>query len=344
MSISELYQRAAALERESRWADAEILYRQLFEEELFENYSVLRAVDALRHQAIACRRQGRSEEAEEIAILSWTVAEHHGYTTGAARAVNVLAGVHYSQGDLVQAKRLYEAAHAMAVDVGDDELIGFSCQNLGVLANIAGDLREARTLYLEAIASAVRSGDVLTAASMYNNLGIVSTDLQEWMQADLYFERGIEIAAQTSDTARLAALHANRAKPLIQVGEFPQARSSLAAAETAAACIGDRGTLAEVEVSRAMMARLEQDFAAAAAHLARALSLATGSRLERERGLALEGIAQLRWDQGDREEALAQLHEAAEIFRSVEDERDAARVEALLAAWQAAEENPLVAV
>lgn len=333
MNLDELYQRAAALERDGRWAEAEVLYRDLFDRELATNGSASRAADALRHQAIACRRQGHSEEAEELAVLSWAVAERCDYTKGAARAVNVLALVHYSRGDLKKAKQLYGVAQNMGLDSGDDELIGFSCQNLGIIAYISGDLQEARTLYLEAIASAVRSADALTAATVYNNLGLVCTDLQEWMEAELYFDRGIEIATETRNLPLSAMLHTNRAKPLIQVGEFAKAGASLAAAEAVAVCINDQATLAEIEVGRANIARLQSDFPAADAHLARVLSLTAERGLDREYALALEGIAQLRWEQEQTTEALDQLRRAGEIFRSVGWLRDAARVDARLAEW-----------
>jgi tetratricopeptide (TPR) repeat protein len=334
VDLDELYQRAAALERDGRWAEAEILYRDLFQRELATNGSAPRAADALRHQAIACRRQGRSEEAEELAILSWTVAERCGYIKGAARAVNVLALVHYSRGDLKKAEKLYRVAQNMGLDSGDDELIGFSCQNLGIIAYISGDLREARTLYLEAIASAVRLGDALTAARGYNNLGLVCTDLKEWMEAELYFARGIEIATETRNLALSAMLQVNRAKPLIQVGEFAKASASLAAAEAVAVCIDDQATLAEIEIGRATIARLQGDRLTADAHLASVLSLTMDRGLDREYALALEGIAQLRWEQEQTAEALEQLRRAGEIFRSVGWLRDAARVEEVLAKWE----------
>jgi tetratricopeptide (TPR) repeat protein len=316
VNLDELYQRAAALERDGRWAEAEAAYRDLFDKELTANGNAPRAADALRHQAVACRRQNRFEEAEELATLSWKVAELCGYVEGAARAVNGLAATYYWQGDLARAKHLYKTAQTLGLDAGDDEVIGFSCQNLSVIEFFTGDLREARSLCLEAIASAVRSGSTRTTAGVYNNLGLICTDLREWMEAELYFDRGIEIAAENEDRALLAILHTNRARPLTKVGDFSPARASLAAAEAVAAHIGDRGTLAEIEVGRATIARLQGDFAAADAHLSRALSLSAEGGLERENALAIEA-----------------LRRASEIFRSLSSVRDTARVDARLTEW-----------
>ncbi len=338
-NLSDLYQRAAVLEHNAQWTEAEVLYRDLFRQELLAGNDVSRAVDALRHQAIACWHQGRSEEVEELAILSWMVAERCGYTKGAARAVNILALVRYSQTDFAEAKTLYEVARSLGTDAGDDEVIGFSCQNLGIIADITGDLREARTLYLEAIASAVRTGAAPTAARVYNNLGITCTRLHDWMEAELYFTRGIEISEETGDFPLLALLHTNRARPLIQVREFARTRSSLAAAEAIAASLGDAGTLAEVEVYRGTIARLQSDLAAAEAHLQRALSLSAGEGMERERALAMEEVAQVRWMQGRMAEAIEQLGQAGELFRMVGSQRDLVRVEEQLVEWGASAES-----
>ena len=107
------------------------------------------------------------------------MAQLHGAPESAARAMNMIAAIRFTQNHHQEARELYEQARLLAVDAGADELIGRPTQNAGIIENICGDLREARRLYLESIGSTVRSGDRRTTMMTYNNLGMVCADLRE---------------------------------------------------------------------------------------------------------------------------------------------------------------------
>ncbi|MBV9773055.1 MAG: tetratricopeptide repeat protein, partial [Gemmatimonadetes bacterium] len=202
-SLAELSEEAAREERLGHWDASAQLYARLFRSSLGDGEPV-QAVNALRGQARVRREQGRYEEAAELADLSREIAERHGLMQEAARAVNVLGITRFSEGNWADAELLFEHTLQLAMDVGDDELVGLVCQNLGVLANIQGKLREARIHYLESIGSCVRSGSKRNELAIYNNLGLVCSDLREWMEAELYFDRGIEIAERSGDLAQIA--------------------------------------------------------------------------------------------------------------------------------------------
>lgn len=321
--------RAEAAERDGDWPAADAAYAALFDAAVRER-RLPQAADALRGQARVRQQEERYDEADEFACLSLEIAERNGLRQAAARAVNTCAAIRYLQREYGEARRLFEAALERALDVGDDVLIGWTCLNLGVLANIRGDLREARTRYLEGVASFVRSGNKQNAAQVYNNLGMVCADLQEWMEAEVCFDRGIEIADRLADVPLLAALYANRAEPLLRLRNLAKARESLDRAEQLAAHVDARGTLAEVARFRGMAARAEGGLAEAEAEFERALAIARGAGMELEEAEALREVGDLRRLLGDEEGALQALQRARELFARCDAQADAERVDQMI--------------
>lgn len=332
-SPAELAERATHEERLGHWDASAGLFARAFRVALLSG-SVEGAVDALRGQARVRRNQGRYGEAEELAVLSREISERHGLPRSAARAVNVLALVRYAQQDWSGAKELYEQALEMALETGDDELIGLTCLNLGVVANMQGDFRGARVRYLESIGSAVRSGNKQNELMAYNNLGLVCSDMRDWMEAEVYFSRGIEISERIGDTPQTARLFMNRAEPLIHTGETERARETLDRAETIAERIHDAEVLADIARFRGMASRIDGEWDEAGRQLSLSLALTQDAGLEMGHGETLMEVASLRMDQGKPGEARGSLLEARTIFERLGAERDTRKADELLAALE----------
>lgn len=323
--------RAGEEEQLGHWAAAARLYAQAFRAASLRG-DVEEAADALRGQARVLVREERYEEAEELAALSLEIAERSGAARSAARAVNVLGIIRHSQRDFSTSQEHFRRAVELALDLGDDELVGLACQNAGVIAYGLGDLREARSAYLESIGSFVRSGSSENALHAYNNLGIACADLREWLEADVYFSRGIEIAERLSATPLLARLYGNRAEPLVEIGDFESAAESLDRAEAAAVAVGDRVGIAIAWRWRAAIARLHANYAEAARCVARALSFATDPTLERAEVLLEEG--DLHAAQGDHARAREGYLRARELSRSLGAEAHVRELDQRLAALE----------
>jgi tetratricopeptide (TPR) repeat protein len=329
------------LERTGQWARAAEAYRHLCEQALLHRH-IDELLRSLNGTARMLQQDGRVEEAEEAALLSWAVAERHQMARQAGRAMNIAAVIRCGLEDFAGAAELWDGALRTARDCGDQEMVGMICQNLGVVANIRGDLREARALYLECIASSIRSGNRLAAMTAYNNLGIVCKDLGEWTEAEIYFGRGIELAEQAGDRRMLVKLYGNHAEPLIRVGELSQARAALDRAAELAGEVGDRKALADVARYRAMIARVEGNYAAAHAHLESSLRVAQEAGMELEHGEALEEMARLRWTEERRGAAHLLLREARLVFQDLNAGRDLARLDRLEEAWREESRPPPV--
>jgi tetratricopeptide (TPR) repeat protein len=331
-TFDEIARQASSLESEGHWEAAADLYADAYGRGI-HNANMQQVTYALRMLAGARWQEGRHEEAEELAWLGWFVAEQNGYRDSAARAINVVASILYSQHQLLTANYTYQQARELALDVGDDDLVGFTCQNMGVIHNILGDLREARALYLESVGATARSGDRKTAMMAYNNLAMVCADLHDWMEAEVYFGRGIEIAHQLSHVPMLAKLHANRAEPLIHTGDLAQASIALDIADRLTIHTTDMVTLADISRYRAMIARIQGDFVSAEQHVSLSLTLAVSSKLDLEHAEALEERACLLSAEGQTDKAVATLSEAHERYEALGAKRDAARTLEVLENW-----------
>lgn len=325
---------AARAERAADWDAAFAAYQRLFWAAM-ETGDTESAASALRGQSRACQQWGRFDDAEEYASLSLEIAERAGHAAAAARAVNTLAVIRFLQHDWDGAGALYTEARERARDCGDDALVGWTGQNLGVIANLRGDLRRARALYLESVAAAVRSSDATTAMAAYNSLGLVCADLEEWTESGLYFDRGLELAEQHGDVGVRATLLSNRAEPLIYIGETARALATLREAEEIAMQTGDQRTLSEVNRFRGVIARVAGEDAQAEECLTRAMDLAERAGLELERAEAIEELARLRWGQGRRGPAHATAREAQRRYAAIGAAYNATRVESLMASWAA---------
>jgi tetratricopeptide (TPR) repeat protein len=323
---------AAAAERAADWEAAYFAHQRLFWAAV-EAGDREGAVDALRGQSRALQHRKKLEEAEEFAELSLTIAERSGCSRAAARALNALAIIHFLRHDSVAAGALHATAMELATDCGDDALVGWSCQNLGVLANLRGDLREARALYLESIASSVRSGDTTTAVSAYNSLGMISADLEEWTDSVLYYDRGLEVADELGDVAIRATILVNRAEPLIFIGEMEQALVALDQAESLAQEIGDQRTLSEIHRFRAVMALQQDCTREAEAQLELAIRTAEAAGLDLERAEATEVMALLRWQEGRHGAARIVAREALREYERLGAALNAGHLRNVLAKW-----------
>lgn len=338
LAMQALSSRAAALRREGRWEEAAAGFNELFDLAV-EARATNWIADALRWQASVRGIQRKFEEAEELANLCAVISRAHDLPLQSARAMNLLGTFRHEQGDLEGAYPQYSAALEQAREIGDHQLIGTICQNLGVHANTMGDLRAARVLYLESIAGTLASEDETNLAMAYNNLGMVCSDLGEWLEAEVYFDRGVEVARRLGDRAQLARLCANRAEPLIRTGELARANESLAEAEAHAAQLGATSTLATIAILRGLAARLARQFSPAEAHLQTARSIAREGVLPLAEAEALAELARLRLDQGRLADAHTEATAARSLFRRLGAARDAAELGLLLQEIDRAEQG-----
>lgn len=222
----------------------------------------------------------RGEDAERrgdlvAAATAYTAAVASSEMRVVAAATFRLGRVSWRQGRFDDALRHYERARALAIPLGDDELVAnvengigaLHCErgayvqarasylvaiertgnlalrgrillNLGVLANISGDLDEARARYAKSIAEFEQADDDEGLALVHHNLGMVHADGADWAAATEAYDKALVISERLGMRQMVANVLLNRAEVLCA-----QKRPAEAAAtsERALALFGELG-------------------------------------------------------------------------------------------------------
>jgi tetratricopeptide (TPR) repeat protein len=167
---------------------------------------------------------GDADKALECLDASLAVAEAHNDLGAIGHATNLKAIVHWHQGDLDEAEKLFHRARESAVSGGDVKLAAMTAQNLGNIGQVRGEhelalehyetsLRDYRTLGLP--------HDVCVAL---NNLGLLHTSQQRWNAARAAYEEALQIAEVLGDVSTRIMIEVNYAEHFIAQGLFDRAR------------------------------------------------------------------------------------------------------------------------
>jgi Tfp pilus assembly protein PilF len=117
-------------------------------------------------------------------------------------ALNNLAGLAESRGELEAAQTSYEQALAIAREVGDRRGEGAALNNLADLAQSRGELEAAQTSYEQALAVLREVGDRRGEGTTLNNLGGLALKLGQPPEAvGEYYEQALAIRREVGDRA-----------------------------------------------------------------------------------------------------------------------------------------------
>ncbi|HVE80330.1 MAG TPA: tetratricopeptide repeat protein, partial [Gemmatimonadaceae bacterium] len=245
---------------------------------------------------------------------------------GVAHAINMLAAVAHTAGELDEAERLYEEARTHAFVAGEHELAAMVQQNLGVIANIRGDLRDALTHYHASLDAYRALGLDARAGLLANNLGMVYTDLREWPAAERAFEEARASCRSRGDVAALLRVETNLAELWVARGDVERARALCAEVLEASREHAGGPWLGDTHRHYGAACREAGALHEAETHLARAAAIA-GER--RDPLLAAETsreLAELFARQGRHRETLKHLNQAHNVFERLRARRDLADV------------------
>ena len=160
-----------------------------------------------------------------------------------SRATNSLAVVSFGEGDLAQARTLFEQSLEMRRASGDAGWIAEGMHNLGIVLVESGDTDGASALYAEALEMEKRAGNTRAVAATLTSLGYVAERGGDNVRArELYAEaltmrRDIGVVPDVVDSLI----------SLADVADDPAtARAHLSEALTLATEAGDAARIAEV--------------------------------------------------------------------------------------------------
>ena len=316
-----LLDEAQEAELQGRTGEARDLY-ELALRRLHDAGSGARASDILRWIARSYRADGDLELALEYAEAALAVAEAHGDAGAAGHATNLQAIIHWQQGDLDEAERLYMLARERALEAGEAKLAAMTSQNLGVVANVRGDLEQAARHYeasLEAYRALGLATDVCVAL---NNLGLLYSQRHQWKEAARSYDEAYRVADVLGDRATCIHVEVNRAEMLVAQGEHAQALAACDRARHIAGQVKEPRALGELQKAYGVVSRELGDHDLAEQHLADARAVAEQRQDLLLLAECLKESAELHRRQGRNRDTLQCLNRAHRLFSQLRARRE----------------------
>ncbi|MEV0425774.1 tetratricopeptide repeat protein [Micromonospora sp. NPDC050495] len=269
---------------------------------------------ALVDLATVCARLGHYDEAVEQLTECLTVAGNPAVT---GRAYNTLGVVQAQLGRYEPAARHLRRAVALARETGDGLNEGRSLSNLGFLHERQGELDAALRCYEQCLTIARAHGDRPSEAIALHNLGDVHRALGDHRGAREHLHRSLRVSrsvghreAEGYALAYLGLVHLHLGDP--ETGRRYQEAALAIAVET-----GIRPLETLTNNGLGDSARATGDRPAALAYYLRACDLARRTREPHEEARALDGIAAIHDDAGDRAKGAPYRRHARSLYQAM---------------------------
>ncbi len=265
--------------------------------------------------------------AEQSARLALAISESAGDQLGRGKAVNMLAVIRHSQGDLDEAESLYLEARGLAQHSGDQRLAVMTATNLGVIATVRGDDKQAQLHYESGLAEAREAGLGEQVMVGLNNLGMLHTHRNHLVEADRAYRESLGIARVLGDMRMCIRALLNIAGLRIRQGNHVDARDACDEATALARQLGDTHADGEAEYVYGLIGRVTGDNAIAEAHFLRAESIATERKDLILQGESSRELAVLYRYQGRNRQTLQRLNQSHRVFTQLRARRELADVD-----------------
>lgn len=220
-TFDEVIADARLSERNGHWSDARSHYELLLSD---TSLSASRRSSVLRWVGRAHAQEGNPNIALTVLDRAVAVAKDAGDVGAEAHALNGLAIVEQTLGNVDRSEELYARARARAAQAGDEMLLAMLDQNLGTVANIRGNLDIALRSYESSRNRFKALGLSSYEAQVLNNVGMVCTDLGRWEDAESAYSAACEACASEEETGLLRRIEVNQAELWIARSQITKAR------------------------------------------------------------------------------------------------------------------------
>ena len=329
--IKTLVDQAKLAEREGRWSEAALDYERLVRDPHANDWTRLSALRWLGRVYLEQGNRGAAIDVLEAAVAAATAA---GSPSAIAQALNVVAIVHQTGGDLDRAELMYREARGTAESTKDSEAMAMIDQNLGTVASIRGDVQEALEAYQRSLAGYKALGMRDQAAVVLNNIGLAYTDLGQLDQAEIAYAAAAQAFGEEHDHPNEMNGALYQVHLCIATGRFDEAQQRV---ELLLALTGEIAPSWRGEVFRhvGVIARERGDYVRAAEYLGRAGECAEeGEDLLLKADVA-EQLAELYWTQKRHRDMLAHLNKSHALYSRMKAQHRVAQVERRNAALEA---------
>ena len=321
-----LVEEAKLAERQGRRADARAAYEDALKR-LHEAPEPAEASSLVRWIARTFQEEGMPDVALDCLEAALAIASANDDLAGLGHAINLKAIVHWHQGSLDEAERLYHEARQTAMRAGEDRLAAMTAQNLGVIANIRGEFDTALRHYEASLAAYRALGLPSDVCVALNNLGLLYTHLQQWDRARATYAEALQIADVLGNVSTRIMIEVNAAESLVAQSSLREAREVCDRAMSLSRMAQDARAHGELYKVYGIIARELGDLADSEAFLTHALEIAE----QRQNLLLLAEItkekAELHHRQGRNRDTLQCLNRAHRLFAQLRAQRDLADVD-----------------
>jgi putative nucleotidyltransferase with HDIG domain len=331
MEISALVGEAKRAEREGRWSDASARYEALVRNPFANDETRL---CALRWLGRAYLEQGNRGAAIDVLEAAVAAATQAGSKSAIAHALNVVAIVHQTGGDLDRAESMYTEARHTAESIGDAEALAMIDQNLGTVASIRGDMWSALEAFHRSLDGYRNLGMRDQAAQVLNNIGLAYSDLGQLDRAETAYTEAENTFGEEQDETNKLNVALNQVQLCIATGRFDEAMER---AEPLLALTGEIAPSWRGEVFRhvGVIARERGDYVKAAEYLGRACECADEAEDLLLKADVTEQLAELYWTQKRHRDMLANLNQSHALYSRLKAQHRVVQVERRNAALEA---------
>jgi len=220
-SFDDAVEEARASERVGNWSIARSSYQELLDDPQLSSRD---RSSVLRWMGRTYAEQGDSDSAVSLLEQAVEAGAEAGDAEVEARALNGLAVIEQTLGNLDRSEELYTLARTRAVVAGDEMLLAILDQNLGTIANIRGNLQLALESYESSRRRLRALGQSSFEAHVLNNIGMVCTDLGQWEDAEIAYVAACNACEKAGETGLLRRVEVNQAELWIARKEIAKAR------------------------------------------------------------------------------------------------------------------------
>lgn len=320
---SHLVAAAQCAEREGRWDVACENYEQLIRT---REAPLATRIAALRWMGRAYLQQGRRDVASDVLEAAIASAEHADDPAAVAQALNIMAIVAQTEGDLGRAADLYVRARDRASRAGDHAVVAMIDQNAGTVANIRGDTAGALESFTLSLAGYNKLGMEDYEGQVLNNMGLAFIDLGAHRSAEAAYAEALGKFAARGDRIKMQDVEVNQIQLWIALRRFDKAQAQcdklLAEGENESP-----SWLGEVYRHIGVISRERSDYQRASDYLMRSSVFAEKSRDYLLIADVAEQQAELFWVEERHREMLASLNRARAIYSSLNAAHRVAQIE-----------------
>jgi putative nucleotidyltransferase with HDIG domain len=329
--VKVLIDEAKLAERDRRWSEAALRYEALVRNPFADDQTRLSALRWLGRVYLEQGNRGAAMDVLEAAVAAATQA---GSASAIAQALNVVAIVHQTGGDLDRAESMYLEARITAESIGDAEALAMIDQNLGTVASIRGDLPRALRAYHLSLEGYRALGMPDQAAQVLNNIGLAYSDLGELDRAEQAYTEAEHTFGAERDTTNKLNVALNQVQLCIATERYDEAMER---AESLLALSGEIAPSWRGEVFRhvGVISRERGDYVRAAEYLGRAAECAEDAEDLLLKADVTEQLAELYWTQKRHRDMLAHLNESHALYTRLKAQHRVAQVEKRNAALEA---------